>query len=183
MSQERSLLFLDACVLINLFACGHEEEILGSLDIPAAIVSHVHRESLFIRQGGDGDDAREPIPIHLSDALGNGLLRVVPDASEEELNTFIDVTLELGDGEAMTAALAIHRRFTIATDDRVALRVIGSRVPTRSSLELIKRWAERRRVEPATITTALHNLRQRGSYMPAAQHPLRWWWDRYYGKE
>lgn len=179
MNRDPDILLLDARVLINLFASGHAEEILRSLDVSAAISSHVQRETLYIRRGGDGDDARDPVALDLSALLANRLLRVVADASEDELNTFIDLTLELGDGEAMTAALAIHRRFIIATDDRVALRVIGSRVPVRSSLDLIKYWAERQQVTPETITTALRNLRQRGSYMPGAQHPLRWWWDRY----
>ena len=180
MSQERSLLVLDACVLINLVACGHVEEILGSLDIPAAIVRQVHHETLFIRRGGDGDDAREPVEIDLTSVLEQGLLQIVSDADEDELNTFINLTLELGDGEAMTVALALHRGHVVATDDRVALRLIGSRVPTCSSLELIKQWTERKHVSQVTITTTLHNLRMRGRYLPGPQHPLRSWWDRYY---
>jgi predicted nucleic acid-binding protein len=179
MSRGRDLLLLDACVLINLFACGHVEEVLDALDTAAAIVRHVHREALFVRRGGTGDDAREPVQIDLARVLEQGLLQVVPDADEDELSTFIDLTLDLGDGEAMTAALAIHRGHAIATDDRVALRVIGSRVPVRSSLDLIKQWAEQTHVSSATISQALSDLRTRGRYLPGPQHPLRAWWDRY----
>jgi hypothetical protein len=180
MSGGRDVLLLDACVLINLFACGHLEEILDALDGSAAIVRHVHRETLFIRSGGSDEGALDPVKIDLSAVLAQGLLHIVADADEDELSTFIDLTLELGDGEAMTAALAIHRGHIIATDDRVALRLIGSRVPTRSSLELIQQWSERRNVPSATITQALHDLRTRGRYLPGPQHPLRSWWDRYY---
>ena len=180
MSQGPDILLLDACVLINLFACGHADEILGLLDFSPAIVSHVYRETLYIRRGGSGGDARESVTIDLTDLLAHGLLHVVADASDVELNTFVDFTLELGDGEAMTAALAVHRGHVVATDDRVALRVVGSRVPTLSSLDLIKLWAEQKRVAPLTITAALRDLRQRGSYLPGARHPLKRWWDRYY---
>ncbi|HEX3723003.1 MAG TPA: hypothetical protein VHV31_09440, partial [Nitrolancea sp.] len=126
------------------------------------------------------DDAREPVTIDLANLVQMGLLRVVPDASEDELNTFIDFTLELGDGEAMTAALALHRGHAVATDDRVARRVLNSRVPIRSSLDLIKQWVDRQGVAPAIIKTALRNLRQRGSYLPGDQHPLKPWWDQYH---
>jgi len=180
MSRGHHLLLLDACVLINLFACGHVEEILDTLDKSAAIVHHVHRETLFIRHGGSGEDAREPVQLDLTPLLEQGRLHVIGDADEDELTTFIDLTLELGDGEAMSAALAIHRGHTIATDDQVALRLIGSRVPTRSSLELIKQWTERRKVPPAIVAQALYDLRTRGRYLPGPRHPLRSWWDRYY---
>jgi predicted nucleic acid-binding protein len=181
--DEPKILLLDACVVINLVASGHIGAILGALDVPCAIVSHVQRETLHIRRGGRGDDAGERIAIDLTDLLAQGLLHVVADASEDELNTFIDFTLELGDGEAMTAALALHRGHAVATDDRVALKVLAARVPTVSSLDLIKRWADRQRISSSLIKTALRDLRQRGSYLPGSTHPLRSWWDRYYDRE
>jgi len=178
--DESRILLLDACVVINFAACGHISDILGSIDASAAIVRHVQRETLHIRRGGSGDDARERVAIDLADLMDQGLLQVVADASEEELNTFIDFALNLGDGEAMTAALALHRGYSIATDDRVAMKVLGSRVSTLSSLDLIKQWADRQHVSVPIIQTALRDLRQRGSYLPGSTHPLRSWWDRYY---
>jgi len=180
-SSERaapaSLLLLDACALINLYACGHADEILASSPETFGIVSHVQRETLFIRKGGVGEDARDRVPIDLDDHLSRGLLQVVPEATEEELNTFIDLAVELGDGEAMTAAIALHRGLTVVTDDRVALRVIGDRVATVSSLQLIRTWIERERISRQISRDALLNLHQRGSYLPGRNHPLRTWWD------
>ena len=67
-SSERaapsSLVLLDACALINLYACGYASEILDELET-FGIVSHVQRESLFIRQGGTGEDARDRVSIDL----------------------------------------------------------------------------------------------------------------------
>ena len=175
--QEPSLLLLDACAVINLYACGHMSDILASTSTSCGIVTQVRREALFVRRGGTGEDARDQVSIDLEDVVARHLLQVVPDASEDELNTFIDLTVDLGDGEAMTAAIALHRGYTVVTDDRVARRVINGRIPTMASLELIKRWADERNVPRDVIATALVNLRQRGSYLPARTHPLRPWWD------
>ncbi len=174
--QSRVLL-LDACAVINLFACGYAADILASHPTTFGIVTHVQRETLFIRRGGEGDDARDRIPIALDDVVSQQLLHVVPEADEDELNTFIDLAVHLGDGEAMTSAIALHRGHSVVTDDRVALRLINSRVPTMASLELIKQWVDRERVSRDMVAAALLNLRQRGSYLPGRNHTLRSWWD------
>ena len=101
----------------------------------------------------------------------------MPNGTEEELTTFIDFAVGLGDGEAMTAAIALHRGLTVVTDDRVALRVIAGRVPTVPSLQLIREWIDREQISREIANEALRNLRQRGSYVPGPNHPLRSWWD------
>lgn len=176
---RRPVLLLDACAVINLSACGHLRDILAALGAPAEIVDHVRRGSLSVRRGGVRDDADEREPIDVTDMLTLGLLAIASEASEAELQTFIDLTLELGDGEAMTAAIALHRGATVVTDDRVVLRLIAGRVPTLTSLELIKNWSDHEHPSSATLTTALRDLRRRGSYLPSRRHPLRPWWDHY----
>lgn len=176
-NEPEPFLLLDTCALINLYACGHIAEILRAMPSSVGIVSSVRRESLFIRRGGSGDDARDRFPIHLDDVLTGRLLEIVPEATEDELSTFVDLSTQLGDGEAMTAAIALHRGHTVVTDDRVALRVIGDRVPTKLSLQLIKDWIEREQVSREIVSQALLSLRQRGSYLPGRNHPLRSWWD------
>lgn len=175
--EARPHLLLDACALINLYACGHLGEILESIPASFGIVTRVRDEALFIRRGGGGEDAQDSIPIDLDDALSRGLLRVVADTTDEELNTFIDLAVDLGDGEAMTAAIALHRRYTVVTDDRVAVRIVNGRVPTVASLELIKEWIERARIPRDIASSALIDLRQRGRYLPGRTHPLRNWWE------
>ena len=110
----------------------------------------------------------------MSGQLSQGLLQVAPEATEEELNTFIDLTINLGDGEAMTAAIALgHRGHTVVTDDRVALRVINQRVPTMGSLQIIKHWVESD--IPCTASPLPNaspvNLRQRGTHFPGLESP------------
>ena len=175
--SDRSLLLLDACALINLYACGHIVEILSTSPDKFGMVTQVQSEALFVRRGGDGPDARDRVPIDLSDVRSSGLLVLVLEADDDELTTFIDVTVQLGDGEAMTAAIAVHRGHTVVTDDRVALRVIDGRVPTVASLDPIKQWVDRENVPQEIARQALFDLRQRGSYTPGMSHPLRSWWE------
>lgn len=176
------ILLLDACTVINLYACRHMPAILASLERPAGIVSRVHQETLYVRRGGSGEDAREHESVDLTEMVTNELLHLI-SPTEDELLTFIDLTLELGDGEAMTVAVALHRGYAVVTDDRIAIRVIAGRVPVYSSLEVIKGWIDREGLPPAAITAILVDLRQRGTYLPGRSHPLRSWWDQYMDQE
>ena len=126
----------------------------------------------------EGEDAREREPVDLRPLISSGRLTVIATDDDSELMTFIDLTRELGEGEAMTAAIAIHRNATVVTDDRKAERVLASRnVPVRSTLDLIKDWSELHDIPVAEIRSALIDLRQRGSYEPRRHHPLRLWWE------
>lgn len=180
--KSEPILLLDACTVINLYACRHMPSILGSLERPAGIVERVQREALYIRRGGNGEDAREHEAVDLSEIVANGLLSLT-SPTEDELLTFIDLTLELGDGEAMTVAVALHRGYPVVTDDRIAIRIIAGRIPVYSSLELIKGWIDQERLPAASVAAILVDLRQRGSYLPGRSHPLRSWWDQYIVEE
>ena len=106
------------------------------------------------------------------------MLEILSTDNEDELLTFIDLSLGVGAGEAMTAALAIHRGCIVVTDDRKASRVMLERgVALRTSLELIRVWSVRSRIPGDTLRAALIDLRQRGRYEPPRSHPLRDWWD------
>jgi hypothetical protein len=150
--------------------------VLDTVPGPVAIADLVVAESLYVLRGGAGDDAGEPELVNLSSVIATGRLSVLT-ATEEELETFIDLTLDLDDGEAMTLALAIHRRATVVTDDRKVRRVLAGRAPLRSTLDLVKDWADHADVPVPALRLVLTDLRQRGSYLPSRSHPLRTWWD------
>lgn len=169
---------LDACAVVNLYATRRMDQILATIDGPVAVVDVVEREAQYVFQGGDGEDAREREPIDLQSLVFQGVLTVIEATHEEELLTFIDLTQELDDGEAMTAALAIHRGFTVVTDDRKAVRVLASRaVPLRGTLDVVKTWADRQAIESEALRVVLTDLRERGNYYPSRNHALRRWWD------
>src|SRR5215211_341472 len=171
---ESPLVLLDACSVVNLYACRRTAEIIGAVEAAVAIADLVAGEAQYVLRGGIGDDAREREPVDLRPLVETGMLSVIATDDDAELMTYIDLTRQLGDGEAMTAALAIHRGATVVTDDRKAERVLASRgVPLRSTLDLIKVWSEQQQIAATELRTILIDLRQRGTYEPRWQHPLR----------
>lgn len=165
---------LDACAVLSLYATRQMAEILTTIQGSVAVADVVVHESLFIRHVVKGEVERKT--VDLIPIIEAGLLEVIHAEHESELLTFIDLAVELDDGEAMTAALAIHRDYVLVTDDRKAERVLNGRVQIRPTLELIKDWAESQRITNDVLCAALIGVDQRG-YRPAAHHPLKGWWD------
>jgi predicted nucleic acid-binding protein len=152
--------------------------VLSSIEGRVAIADVVKRESQYVLVGGAGDDALEREAIDLSPMIESGALDVIETDDDEELLTFIDLTRDLDDGEAMTLALAIHRRGVIVTDDRKAMRLSREAgVSLMTSLDLMKHWSESASIPHAELRLVLGDLRERGRFEPSRQHPLRTWWE------
>lgn len=132
----------------------------------------------FVWRGGTGDDAREREQVDLQPFFDDGLLSVIATDDEDELLTFIDLTTVIAEGEAMTAAVAIHREWVVVTDDRKAARELAARgITLRTTLDLVRAWHESAGIPDAVLRDALAGLRQRGMYEPSRAHPLKGWWD------
>lgn len=173
---------LDACAVVNLYATRWIEPILAANGSSFAVSEVVASEAQFVLRGGPGEDAKEREPVDLGPLLAVGLLEVISTDVEEELLTFIDLLSEIDEGEAMTAALAIHRACAVVTDDRKASRVLSNHgVPLFTSLDLIRAWGNSPTVSQEILRAALSDLRQRGNYDPPRLHPLRDWWDEVVG--
>lgn len=171
------LILLDACAVVGFYATRHMDEIVAALGVPAAIAGIVANESQYVYRGGD-DDARERELIELGPMVQSGTISVITTGDEEELQTFIDLTQVLDEGEAMTAALAIHRRAVVATDDRKAERILSERnVSVRCTLDLIKTWTDSAQLSNIEVHQILIDLRLRATYEPRRSHPYRPWWD------
>jgi predicted nucleic acid-binding protein len=172
------LTLLDACAVINLYATRTMEPIVASVDGPVAVADVAVAEAGFVFRGGSGDDARERDPVDLQPLLVSGALSIIATTDEEELLTFIDLARDVGDGEAMTGALAIHRGGVVVTDDRKATRVLRSRgVALRTSLDLITTWVDAAAISPERVRAIVADVRQRASYTPHRTHPFYDWWD------
>lgn len=167
---------LDACVVINLYASRRMEDILATIPGSVAVVDVVAAESLYVRRGGTADDADEPEPIDLAPIIDAGRLSVLT-ATDDELDTFIDFLADLDEGEAMTLDLAVHRGCVVVTDDRRVRRELGDQAPLRSTLDLVKEWADGADLSPEVLRAVLRDLGERGTYRPGRGHPHRRWWD------
>ena len=171
---EGSPNLLDACAVLSLYATRRMADILAAALDRCAVVDLVEQEALYVRRLVEGEVVQEP--VDLRPLVGSGALSVMAAESEAELQTYIDLAVDLDDGEALTAAVAIHRGGLLVTDDRKAERLLAGRVRLRSTLAVIKDWADATAVAPATLLAVLTDVYDRG-YQPPARHPLKSWWD------
>jgi predicted nucleic acid-binding protein len=164
----------DACAVLSLYATRRMEEIIAVAPGPVAIVDLVLAEALYIRRIVDGVSEREA--IDLTPLIDAGSLLVISAETEEQLRTFVDLAVDLDDGEAMTAALAIHGSCVLVTDDRKAERLLAGRVSLRATLDLVKAWADATQIDGDTLRNVLTGIYERG-YQPPAKHALKAWWE------
>ena len=167
---------LDACAVINLYATRHRKAIVAAVPTRVGVVDRVQAEAHYVRRGGSGEDSDERETVDLASLIVSGDIQIVTP-TQEELDRFLALTVQMDDGEAMTGAVALVRGWVVVTDDRKAERILRGQIRIRSSLDLIKTWADLKAIDQATIREVLTDLRERGTYFPHRSHPLRTWWD------
>jgi predicted nucleic acid-binding protein len=175
MSSERSDLVLDADVLMNILATDRLDEILAGNGVRGLLCPKTMAEAVYLnpRVSGDPRDA-----IDLAPHIASGIL-VSSSLSQEEVASYLRFAAEVDDGEAQVLAVGLHRRLTIATDDRRARRVA-----TREGLELvgtpelIMEWARGRAPGLAELRSAVVDIEVRARYRPRPSDPNRPEWDR-----
>jgi hypothetical protein len=178
--EPRLLLLLDAYCLLNLFATRHIEHILQTLQRRFAIAAAVKAEAKWIYRGGSGEDALERDTLDTEPLIAAGLLEVLMPETDAENEDYVAFAIVLGDGEAMTAALAMHRGGSVATDDVKARRELTARAPyvvLSSTADLLHEWSSAACIETRILAQALQDVRTRAQFLPANGDPLRSWWD------
>ena len=172
---------VDACCLINVYASGNPLEILRALAGEVFVPDVVKHESLFIRREDDQDKSvLISQAIDLSDALADGVLRECKLESEQEADEFVRLASILDDGEAACMALAKCRSWIVATDDRKALRVAQAEgVPTITTPEIIKRWADSRSIEVGGLTDVVRKIERYAKFIPHKNAVLFSWWEQH----
>jgi hypothetical protein len=172
-------IILDACCLINLFASGCVRDLLNDLPARFLVARYVcQREALYVLADPSTNE-REPITV--SSFASEGLLQIVDLVTDEEAASFVDLTARIEDGEAATCALALHRKYTVATDERKVLNLIRRTMPAlrvRTTAELVKLWAETTVTSEQRVGEILRNIRSRARFTPNKQDPLFEWWNR-----
>ena len=179
MQIGHSHIVLDACCILNFCASGHFIAILKS--IPAeVVVTQVVREKELITLQRLKNEENDSV-IQFATAITQGLLSVVDFESELEEETFVNYAFELGDdGESATCAIAFHRGWAIATDDKKAISFSQKEAPhlqVLSTLEIIKNWSEQTNLTSTELCNILGAIRTKGRYTPHRNHPLLHWWE------
>lgn len=179
MEIKHSHVVLDACCILNFCASGHFIEIIKSIPAQVVVTEVVRERELLTLQrladksnGGMGQ---------FEIALLKGLFSIVDFDSESEEETFVNYVFELrDDGESATFAIATHREWAIATDDKKAISFFKREAPhlqILSTLAIIKNWSDTSILSTVTLHSALTAIRTKGRYMPHQNHPLFGWWQ------
>lgn len=132
LTDQDSILVLDASVIINLLATDHANAILQALPTPIVITENVIREIELGTVNG------RPEPKQLLDLIHNQILKS-EELSGIALEHFFDLVsgstaASLGDGEAATLALAHSNGYTAVIDEKKATKISSGRL---ESLRLI----------------------------------------------
>ena len=170
---------IDACCLIDVLATGHVEAILRAAGLDWHLPTAVAAEVQHVRQY----DPAQPgqflkVAVDLSPLKASGVLQVCTPGDAAEQGRFVHYAVQFRtDGEAMCIAIAEHRGWAIATDDRKAIRVAqqaGLRVV--SCPELVKRWADATGPDQATLTKVLQDIQVLAHFKPNPTMPEYQWW-------
>jgi hypothetical protein len=179
MQIRHSHVVLDACCVLNFCASGHFIAILKSIPAQVVVTEIVRAKELITLQRLKDEENEGAAQFEV--AIAQGLLLVVDFESESEEETFVNYAFELGDdGESATSAIAIHRGWAIATDDKKAASFSqkeASHLQVLSTLEIIRSWSEGENLPLAELRSVLRSIRTKGRYMPHRNHPLLIWWE------
>ncbi len=171
---------IDACCLINLYASGRIEGIIPACGGEFHVTEQVQRESLSIRQVDPADESLlVSVPLNLLPEIASGLIKECRLESQEEIESYVDFATQVDDGEASSLAIAKSRNWTIATDDRKAIRLAAeSGIDFITTPELIRRWATTGAVSDDEITQAILAIDCFAKFRPRRGDPhLQWWLD------
>lgn len=179
MQIAHSHILLDACCVLNFCASGKLLAILQAIPVQVALTQVVQERELNSLRRLEGEENEGA--TRFEEAIAQGLLKVVDFKSEEEAETFVNYVFELGDdGESATCAIAIHRGWAIATDDKKAIAFFQRLAPhlqILSTPEIIKHWSEEAGLDSSVLRDVLNAIRVKGCYLPPKNHPLRSWWE------
>ena len=169
----------DACVLINLLVSGHAHDMIRATRSPAYICPAVRDEISLL-----GSDAGHLLPnwSPVDSLVDSGILAVAEIASETEEALYVEYSLRVGRGEAMTIALAHGRGWAVATDDRKARTIattarLGLQCTVLTTPQIVKYWFESDAPTAARVGSVIRTIERDGRFRPARRHPLRRWWD------
>ncbi|MEA5550578.1 hypothetical protein VB713_06225 [Anabaena cylindrica UHCC 0172] len=178
MQITHSHILLDACCVLNLCTSGQFLAILKSLPAEIVVTTVVQERELKTLQRLQ--EQENDAVLEFEEAIQQGLLKVVAFESEEEAESFVNYAVDLDDGESATCAIAVHRGWAIATDDRKAISFIQKEAPyiqILSTPEIIKHWSEKESIDSTILSHVLNAIRIKGHYVPPKNDPLRNWWQ------
>ncbi len=177
--QHKSLI-LDACCIINLYATDRMADILQVIPVQCQIASYVKdKEAKTVFDGTDEDGKKRQTPIDLYPMVISGLIRIVePDLVLLSPKILSFAVEGLGNGEAISGAIAHQYGWAIGTDEVKATKAFARILPQLqvvTTYELVRYWAVAENISGNVLRDILEKIRIRGKFIPAQNHPLYEW--------
>lgn len=173
-----TIVVLDASCFINLYATGNVRRLLRDLGWSWYLPRAVRVEAFYTRARDEhGDIVRAPIDTRT--LLQDGLIRDVDAGDTEEVSRYVQLAADLDDGEAMALAIANHRGWKLATDDRKARRLARDlAVEVVTTPEVMREWTNTAKLTPIEVVQILRNVEFGARFVPAEHMPeFKWWMD------
>ncbi len=169
------ILLSDSSVLLNLLATDCLASIASATGWQFAICPAVRDEAKKLRDSQNG----EMVEVDITPHIGSGLLQVLELSGEEEQTLYVEQSIVVDDGEAMSIAIAAHRHLELAVDDKQAANHARRAFPEIhlwSTPEIVKQWAEAGRVDAKFLRNTIRLIEIRSRYFPSKSHALAEWW-------
>lgn len=170
---------IDACCLIDLLASGHAAAILQACGYAWHLPVAVQSEVLYIRQPDPNQVGKLVlVQVDLNPLIKSGTLCLCQPDNDLEKDGFTQYATQFrSDGEAMCVALAESRDWTIATDDRKAIRVSQrAGLSVVSCPQIVKKWRDVTKPDKTTLATALKDIERFAQFHPNPSMPEYQWW-------
>ncbi len=169
---------VDACCLINLYASGRIQAIVPACGDDFYLSEEVRRESLSIRQVDPADESLLIASrIDVSPEISSGLIRECRLETKEEIELYVNFAFDVDDGEASSLAIAKSRNWTVATDDRKAIRLASeSGIDVITTPELVEHWVKNNKPTDVEISQAIRAIERFATFHPRRSDPMYDWW-------
>jgi predicted nucleic acid-binding protein len=123
--------------------------------------------------------------INLQQFVQRGVLEILTVETETEKLRYIEIAIDLDDGEAESIAIAEARSYALATDDRKARNIIvgqSLKIELWSTCELLRRWQNECSILDEDLGGILANISRFAKYRPKCGHPDFDWWTKHCSK-
>jgi predicted nucleic acid-binding protein len=170
------LLLNDSSVLLNLIAGDCLASISTDMGWQLAICPAVRDEVKKLRDPATGD----LVPLNITPFIESGLLQILELAGTAEQLLYVEQSVVVDDGEAMSIAIAGSRQLDLAIDDKQAsnhARRYFSNLRLWTTPEILKVWVETAPITSDRLSQILFRIEGRARYFPSNSHPLKEWWE------
>ncbi len=164
---------VDACCLINFVATGRLADVVTASGLRWHVPRQVFSEVVYV---SDETGPPQPAESLLRDFAKAGVLSECTFHQSEQA-LFVEYAAELDDGEAAALAVAVSRRWKLATDDRKAGRLATEAgITVITTPELARRWADALKPPEAQVHDLLQRIQRFARFTPrrGSQH-YDWW--------